>query len=134
MATISMLSMKRRAWKHLVALLVIGTVWTASTDKSRPASNEFETYAQLGRLFLNNAQEQYILRAVAKYDAKTSGAPPGFSPEIGGVVPRSILLKPLPVTVSDKIWAVQSRDYVLLRDELLIVSPKGRIIEDIIAR
>src|SRR5262249_51707926 len=115
-------------------LLLAGALWTAPADRSEAGSNTLQTYAQLGHLFLNTAQEQFILRSLAKYNPKDTATPSGFLPEIGAVVPNSIALRPLPTIVTDEVWATVSYDYVFLRDELLIVNPKDRTVEDIIAR
>jgi hypothetical protein len=126
--------MKSHICRCAVALLLAGALWTAPTDKGEAAASAFQTYAQVGRLFLNAAQEQFILRSLAKYNPKEAAVPPGFFPEIGAVVPNSIALRPLPSIVTDEVWATMSYDYVFLQNELLIVSPKDRTVEDIIVR
>jgi len=126
--------MNSHIWRCAIALLLAGTLWTAPADRGEAASSTFQTYAQLGHLFLNTAQEHFILRSLAKYNSKEPAAPPGFSPEIGAVVPNSIALRPLPAIVTDEVWATMSYNYVFLQDELLIVNPKDRTVEDIIVR
>jgi hypothetical protein len=105
-----------------------GNDWVASNDRV------FLTYAQQRRLVLNGAQEQVIFRSVSKQNGKKETAPPGFKAEIGQVVPKSITLHRLPTDATNHVWAVKPYDYAMLQNQLLIVNPKDRIVDDIITQ
>ena len=103
-----------------------GNDWMVSND------NDFLTYAQQHRLVLNGAQEHVIFQSVGKQNGKKQTAPPGFKAEIGQSVPKSILLRRLPSDATDRVWAAKPYDYVMLQNQLLIVNPHDRIVDDVI--
>ena len=117
----------------LLAGLGVGAA--ADNGSAMPKDRLFLTYAEQHRLFLNSAQEHAIFRSASKQHGKKVAVPSGFEAEIGQVVPKSITLHPLPSDATNRVWTAKPYNYVMLQNQLLIVSPQDRkIVDDIITQ
>jgi hypothetical protein len=94
----------------------------------------FLSYAQQHRLFLSTTQENAIVRSVRRQRGKAVTLPAGFEVGIGQAVPRTVTLHRFPIDATNRVWAVKPYNYVLLRHQLLIVSPQNRRIVAIITQ
>lgn len=83
-------------------------------------------------LALTKAQEKTIWQDVSKTDTSIQ-KPAGFTAQLGEKVPSSVMLHPLPTSVTNKIAKVRPYEYALLDNEtLLIVNPMDKKVVDII--
>lgn len=117
----------------ILLLASVGFAAAAGNDWVVSSDSDFLTYAKQHRLILNGAQEHVIFQSVSKQNGKKQTAPPGFKVEIGQSVPKSIMLRRLPSDARDRVWAAKPYDYVMLQNQLLIVNPLDRIVDDVIA-
>jgi hypothetical protein len=117
-----------------LVFLLASVEFAATAGESQLASknNLFLSYAQQHRLFLNGAQEHFIFQHVSKLARTKETVPPGFTAEIGHVVPNSIKLHRFPSDVTKRVWAVTSYDYAMLQNQLLIINPQDRRVVDIV--
>jgi hypothetical protein len=73
---------------------------------------------------LMSAQQRTISNGIT---GSRQVAPPTFHPSVGGTVPKSLTLKPLPEAVTRQIPKIKGDDYVALRNqEVLVVRPLDR--------
>jgi len=83
-----------------------------------------------GALNLSTAQRAEIWKRLGSQQA--TNALPGFEPKVGATVPASLQLKSLPNSVSRQVPQVQSYNYAMVQNELLIVDPATKKIVTII--
>ncbi len=83
---------------------------------------------------LSVAQRDEIWQGASKQAADESAHLAGFRADIGEAVPASMELKPMPKDVSKQVPAVESYDFAMLQDQLLIVDPGSKKIIDIITK
>jgi len=125
--------MSDRFCKGAVVLsLVLAGVAPASAELTTTTAPA-ETYAQCARLRLNRAQEAFILQSLMKQKVDAQAAPSSFKAEVGQRAPDTVVLKQLPKSVTERVWAVTPYGYAMLNDQLWIVNLRDRIIDDIIA-
>jgi hypothetical protein len=82
---------------------------------------------------LTDAQRQEIWQGVSQQPTN-EGLPVGFKAEVGGTVPGSIKMEPLPNVVSAAVPVVKSYDFAMAQGQVLIVEPSSRRIVDILSQ
>ena len=81
---------------------------------------------------LSAADELRIYQQVAGNNPPNSGAAGRFRPEIGAIVPASVMLQSLPGSVTNRIPKVSKYDYVVTSIGLALVDPRTRKVVDVI--
>jgi hypothetical protein len=83
------------------------------------------------QLTLTKAQQQTIYQSVASEKGQT--APAGFQVKVGEKVPQSLSMHQLPASATSQVSAAKGFDYAkLANNEVLLISPKDRQVEEII--
>ena len=124
----------RCSFALLVLLVGVRVGTTAGVGPTSRNDFLFLSYSQQHRLFLSTAQENAIVRSVRRQRGKAVTLPAGFEVGIGQAVPRTVTLHRFPIDATNRVWAVKPYNYVLLRHQLLIVSPQNRRIVAIITQ
>ena len=86
---------------------------------------------QSGSLQLNAQQKAAIFQSVTK-DKVKSPPPANMQVSVGGQVPASIELYPLPANVVSEVPAAKSYKYTVAQNQVLIVDPTNMKIVDVI--
>jgi hypothetical protein len=88
-------------------------------------------FAVGAQLALTPAQQQTIYQSVASAKGKT--APVGFQARVGEKAPKSLTMRRLPTSATNQVSAAKGYDYAkLANNEVLLISPKDRLVEEII--
>jgi hypothetical protein len=83
------------------------------------------------QLSLTPAQQQTIYQSVASEKGQTG--PVGFQAKVGEKTPGSLAMHQLPASATNQVSAAKGYDYVkLANSEVLLISPKDRLVEEII--
>lgn len=82
---------------------------------------------------LSSAQEKTIWQDVNKqqYNAK---APSGFTAKVGEKLPNTVMLHPLPTSVTNNIATMRPYEYAMLDQRVLIVNPQDKKVVDVITK
>jgi len=87
--------------------------------------------AAAAQLTLTPAQQQTIYQSVASEKGQT--APAGFQAKVGEKAPQSLSIHQLPSSATGQVSAVKEYQYAkLANNEVLLISPKDRQVEEII--
>jgi len=82
-------------------------------------------------LALTPEQQQTIYQSVASEKGQT--APAGFQAKVGEKVPQSLSMHQLPAGATSQVPAAKGYEYAkLANNEVLLISPKDRQVEEII--
>ncbi len=82
---------------------------------------------------LKSSQKTRLSNAVSRIDVK-SVTHVNFNVSVGTVVPRTVVLHPVPEAIVDIIPAYRDYDFFVVRDEIVIVEPRSQRIVDVIER
>ena len=83
------------------------------------------------QLTLTPAQQQTIYQSVASEKGQT--APVGFQARVGEKAPQSLAMHQLPASATGQVSAAKGYDYAkLANNEVLLISPKDRQVDEII--
>jgi hypothetical protein len=82
-------------------------------------------------LKLNPDQRHTIYLSISNQQQRET-PPATFGAAVGGVVPPSINLQPLPKTVVELVPRMQDYQYAMVANQVLLVDPKNRQVIDII--
>jgi hypothetical protein len=83
------------------------------------------------QLTLTPAQQQTIYQSVASEKGQT--APTGFQARVGEKAPQSLTMHQLPAGATGQVSAAKGYDYAkLANNEVLLISPNDRLVEEII--
>ncbi len=83
------------------------------------------------QLTLTSAQQQTIYQSVASETGQT--APVGFQARVGEKAPQSLMMHQLPTSATNQVSVAKGYDYAkLANNEVLLISPKERLVEEII--
>ena len=82
---------------------------------------------------LDSKKKTELHAAFARIDAKPV-THVNFSVSVGTVVPRTLDLRPVPTTIVEIVPQYRGYDFVLVRDEVVIVEPRTHRIVDVIER
>ena len=87
--------------------------------------------AAAAQLNLTSAQKQTIYQSVASEKGQT--APAGFQARVGEKAPQSLAMHQLPASATGQVSAAKGYDYAkLANNEVLLISPKDRQVDEII--
>jgi hypothetical protein len=83
------------------------------------------------QLTLTPAQQQTIYQSVASEKGQT--VPVGFQARVGEKAPQSLTMHQLPTSATGQVFAAKGYDYAkLANNEVLLISPKDQLVEEII--
>lgn len=107
----------------VIALFFVGPARTQ--DAPRQPSSKLE---------LSPAQRQLIYASISQQTHQATASPETFLPQVGGNVPESIQLAPLPETIIEVVPQVRGYTYAFIAGQVLIVEPGARRIVEIVAQ
>ena len=86
------------------------------------------------KLELSPAQRQLIYASISQQTHQATASPEAFRAQIGGSVPESIELAPLPETIVEVVPQIRGYVYAFIAGQVLIVEPGARRIVEIVAQ
>jgi hypothetical protein len=128
--------MQDRRYLGIAALALLATLSPPATaaethNSATPGGAARPQGESHQRLDLSSAQQQQLAHALAEERAQLP--PAGFKPSVGGTVPSSVSLVPVPLMVSNEIPATKNFSFAKLQDQkILLVDPKNREIAEVI--
>ena len=134
--------MKRLSrWPLVLLTLLFGNpAAVAAADDNMPkngASGSTATASQptpKDTLSLSDSERSIVQQDISQYATKAK-APPGFTAEVGAVVPNELATYPVPVSTANKVPALRLYEYAMLdNNQLLIIDPRSNKVADVIAR
>jgi hypothetical protein len=88
-------------------------------------------FAAGAQISLTQAQQKTIYRSVASEKGQTT--PVGFQARVGEKAPQSLTMHQLPTSAVGQVSAAKGYDYAkLANNEVLLISPKDRLVDQII--
>ena len=83
---------------------------------------------------LSDSERSIVQQDISQYATKAK-ASPGFTAEVGAVVPNELATYPVPVSTANKVPALRLYEYAMLdNNQLLIIDPRSNKVVDVIAR
>jgi Protein of unknown function (DUF1236) len=122
---------------RLKVILVTATTLVALSALSVQVSGQPTTPPAIGpaqRTVNLTAEQEFIIREIVLKDLNISKAKPEAPETIGDAVPENIELHPIPPEVSAKVPQVQSHEFFVKDDKIILVSPSDRRIADVIQK
>ena len=111
----------------------IGAASAAEHSSSMSKSSEPSAMHSMAKpgLHLTKAQQKLAWRDIDR-SSSTQSKPADFTPAVGAIVPRGIVLKPVPATLGRQVSALKPYDYARRGHEVLIVNPTDKEVVDVI--
>jgi hypothetical protein len=123
--------------RRTVLIATALTPWAAAGTRAQSSAepSQGQSPVEPGKgLGLTTAQRELIYASVSKQTHKSTAAPPVFNATVGGTVPPSIELSPLPETIVAVVPQVQGHACAFIASQVLLVEPKARRIVEIIGK
>lgn len=118
----------------VVILSSLSVAAAATSNMSKESGTKPPAMTLKDKLLLTKEQERAAWQDISK-QARKESAPAHFVAKVGVAVPGALMTYPVPMTTSSKVPVLRRYQYALLENEsLLIVSPDGKKVADVITR
>lgn len=107
----------------VIALLTIGPLLQGQAPLDTPSPGTAST-----RSANLTVEQRHVIKEIVK-DLAVTKAPANVQVEVGGTVPDSVTLSPIPVEVSNKVPQIRTHMYFVKGDQIVIVNQDKRIAE-----
>jgi hypothetical protein len=134
--------MKRSSrWPLVLLTLLFGNpAAIVAADDNMPKSGASSSAATASQaapkdtLSLSDSERSIVQQDISQYATKAT-APPGFTAEVGAVVPKELATFPVPVSTASKVPALRLYEYAMLdNNQLLIIDSRSNKVVEVIAR
>ena len=114
----------------VAGVLIALSSWTVQVHGQSPTT---PAIAPAPRINLT-AEQEFIIREIVLKDLNVPEAKSDASEAIGDAVPENIELHPIPPDVAARVPRVKSHEFFVKDGKIILVSPRDRLIADVIKK
>jgi hypothetical protein len=104
-------------------VFAMAALWLASAEVCAEGST---------RTINLTAEQRHVVKEIILKEENVAKADPNLSISVGGVLPASVVTHSFPDDLAEKIPQVKAHVYIVKGNEVIIVNPRDRTVQEVI--